>query len=65
MCRSRKLNNQINTIHERDLHIVFQDKHTSFDELLKKAGTVKIQDRNLQIFATEMYNIFRGKQLYV
>ena len=55
MCHSHKLNNRINNIHERALRIVFQDKHTSFDELLKKAGTVKIHYKNLQILATEMY----------
>ena len=57
---NRKLNNRINNIHKRALRIVFQYKNTSFDELLKKAGTVNIYYENLQILATEMYKAYHN-----
>ena len=60
MCHSRKLNTRINNIHERVLRIVFQDKNTSFNELLIKAGSVKIHDRNVQVLATEMYKVYHN-----
>ena len=60
MCHSRKLNNRINSIHERALRIVFQDKKSSFEELLKKAKSVKIHEKNLQVLATEMYKNYHN-----
>ena len=57
MFHSRKLNARINKIHERALRILFQDKHSSFIELLKKAGMIKIHHRNLQALATEMFKV--------
>ena len=55
MCHSRANNNKINRLHERCLRIVYNDKQSSFNELLKKDGSVSIHMRNMQILATEMY----------
>ena len=58
MFHSRSLNNRINKIHERALRIVFNDKKSSFDELLKKDGSVTIHERNIQTLAIEMYKVY-------
>ena len=40
MCHNRMLNNRINRLHERSLRIIYNDKHTSFEELLEKDKSV-------------------------
>ena len=55
ICHSRKINNQINKIHERALRIVFMDYTSSFVELVKKSGSVSLHHRNLQQLAIEIY----------
>ena len=55
MCHSRSLNAQINRIHERALRIVHNDNTTSFEQLLILFGSIKIQHRNLQFLAIEIY----------
>ena len=57
MFHSRALNNRINKLHERVLRLVYRDMHLTFDELLRKDGSVTIHHRNLQKLATEMYKI--------
>ena len=54
MCHSRTNNNKINRFHERCLRIVYNNKQSSFNELLEKDGSVSIHMRNIQILATEM-----------
>ena len=60
MCHSRKLNNQINAIHERALRIRYDDRQSSFQQLLEKDNSVSIHHRNLQVLATEMFKIPRN-----
>ena len=57
MFHSRRLNNKINTIHERALRIPYQDHISTFQELLNKDNSVSIHRRNLQALATEMFKI--------
>ena len=52
-----QINNKINRRHERCLRIVYNDKQSSFNELLEKDGSVSIHMRNIQILATEMYKL--------
>ena len=47
MCHSRGLNNRINNLHERALRIVYQDKKSDFETLLKNDKSVTIHVRNL------------------
>ena len=54
MCRSRTNNKKINKLNERCLRIVYNDKQSSFNELLEKDGSVSIHTRNTQMLATEM-----------
>ena len=60
MFHSRRLNNKINSTHERALRITYQDNATIFQELLNKDNSVSIRHRNLQVLATEMFKIHRG-----
>ena len=52
MFHSRALNNKINTIHERSLRITYNDRTSTFEELLRKDNSVTIHHRNLQVLAT-------------
>ena len=47
MCYSRLVNNKINRLHERCLRIIYNDKTSSFVDLLAKDGSVTIYTRNL------------------
>ena len=40
--------------------MVYLDKESSFEELLRKASSVTIHHRNLQLLAIEMYKSSRG-----
>ena len=58
MCHNRMLNNRIKRLHERCLRIIYNDKHTSFEELLEKDKSVSIHQKNLQVLATEIFKIY-------
>ena len=57
MCHSRGLNNRINILHERALRIVYQDKKSDFETLLKNDKSVIIHVRNLHYLVTEVYKV--------
>ena len=57
MFYTRTLNNQINSIHERALRITYNDRKSSFEELLRKGNTVSIHHRYLQVLVTEIFKI--------
>ena len=54
MFYSRSLNNRINKFHEREIRIVFKD---TFNDLLRRDGSVTIHERNIQALATEMFKV--------
>ena len=59
MLHSRKINNSINSLHEgtlRDIErdIVYRGYNATFSELLRKDKSVTIQQRNLELLATEI-----------
>ena len=59
MCHSRTLNNRINNIYYRALRIVYQDKKSSFEELLQKEKSVSVHMKNLQYLVTDFpYGFF-------
>ena len=60
MFHSRKLNNKINKLHERCLRIVYSDNTSSFEELLETDKSFSVQQRNIQVLATELYKIVNG-----
>ena len=61
MLHSRSKNNKIKHLHERCLRIIYNDKQSSYEELLIKDGTVYIHHRNIQTLATEMFKV-KNKQ---
>ena len=60
MFQSRSLNNKINRIHERALRITYNDKSSSFENLLEKDNSVTIHHKNIKILATETYKFLQG-----
>ena len=48
MCHSRKLYYKISRLHEKCLHIIYNDKRSSYEELLSKDGSVSMHHKNLQ-----------------
>ena len=60
MCHNRKTNRKINRLHERCLHIIYNDKQSSLKMLLEKDSFVSIHDKNIQCFTTEMYKVSNG-----
>ena len=46
MFHSRRLNNKINSIHDRTIRITYQDNTSTFQELLNKDNSASIHHRN-------------------
>ena len=57
MVHSRFLNNKINRLHERCLRIIYNDKRSSFEELLVKDNSVSGRHNNIHTLAIEMYKL--------
>ena len=57
ICHSGSLNNRISNLHERALRIVYQDKKSDFETLLKNDKSVTIHVRNLHYLVTEVYKV--------
>ena len=55
MFHDRRINNQINKLHERALRIVYRDDTATFEELLKRDNSLRIHHRNIKKMAVEMY----------
>ena len=60
MFHNRSLNHKINKLHERCLCVIYNDSHSSYNELLNLDNSVSIHHRNLQIIATEMFRVYTG-----
>ena len=57
---SRSLNHNVNRLHERSLRIAYNDYTATFEDLLAKAKTVTIHQRNLRVLTIEMCKIANG-----
>ena len=57
---SCSLNHKINRLHERSLRIAYNDYTATFEDLLAKAKTVTIHQRNLRVLTIEMCKITNG-----
>ena len=60
MLHSRQNNTIIKQLHEKCLRLVFNDKLSSYEELLVKDGSVSIHQKNIQALAIEMFKIKKG-----
>ena len=60
MCNNRTNNNKINCLHERCLRLIYNDKKSSFEDLLQKDGCVSIHHRNLRTLAVELFKVLKG-----
>ena len=54
------MNNEINRLHERCMRQIYEDKTSSFEELLEQNKSVSIHTRNLQMLAIEMFKVYRS-----
>ena len=52
MFHTKELNSRINSLHEKALRLIYQNRNLSFDELLKLDKSVSIHYRNLQYVLT-------------
>ena len=52
-------NNKINQIHERCLRIIYNDRKSTFHELLEKDGSVSLHKQNLRFLAFQMSRLKR------
>ena len=57
MLHSRRNNNIIRNLHERCLRLIYNNKNSSYEELLTKDGSVSIHHGNIHALATEFYKI--------
>ena len=57
MFHTKELNSRINSLHEKALSLIYQNRNLPFDELLKLDKSVSIHYRNLQYLLTEVYEI--------
>ena len=56
---NRILNSKIDALHYRALKIVYRE-NTSFEELLKKDGSVRVHHKNIHSLAIELYKVKNG-----
>ena len=59
MFYSRGLNNKRNLIHERALRSTYNDKSSSYGELLTKNRSVTIHHRNITALAIKIYKVMQ------
>ena len=60
MSHNRTKSSKVNRLHERCVRLLYNDKKSSFHDLLEKDGSVSINFRNLRALATEIYRIYSG-----
>ena len=57
MFHSRKSNNKINLLHERTLRMIYNDRISSFQELLEKDNSCTVHHFNVQSLAIVMFKV--------
>ena len=60
MFHSHTLNNKINRLHERCLTIAYNDKKSTYENLLVRNISVSVHVTNLQILVIEMFKVHSG-----
>ena len=54
MLHSRRKSHIIRNLHKRCIRLIYNEKNSSYDELLTKDGSVSIQHRNILSLPTEL-----------
>ena len=57
MHHNRTYNNKVNRLHERCLRLIYNDKRSSFENLLEKDNSGSLHHKNLQALAIEMFKV--------
>ena len=57
MFHTKQLNNRINSLHEKASRVTYQDRISSFSELLNLDKSVSIHYRNIKYFIMEIYEL--------
>ena len=65
MFRSCSLNNKINWLHKCCLCIIYNDKRSSFKELLVEDNSVSVHHNNIHTLTYEMYKVASGMSLEI
>ena len=65
MFHTKELNNRINRLHEKALRVTYQDKNSSFTELLNLDKSISIHYRNIQYLLTDVYKVKMGPSLLI
>ena len=60
MFHSRSLYNKINRLHERCVRIIYNYKHSNFEELLVKDNSISIHHNNIHTLTVEIYEVANG-----
>ena len=60
MFHSRRVNNEINHLHECSLRIVYKDNCSSYVDLLVKDKSLTTHQRNIQSLAVELFKVKRN-----
>ena len=59
-CHSWKVNRKINHLQERSSRTVYEDYSSLFEDLRRRDNSLKINYKNIQSLAIELFKIFRG-----
>ena len=60
MFHTKQLNNRIDSLHEKALSVTYQDRNSSFSELLNFDKSVSIHYKNKKYLLTETYKVKIG-----
>ena len=57
MFHTKQLNNRINGLHEKSLRVTYQDRNSSFSEILNLDKSAFSHYRNIKYLLTEIYKV--------
>ena len=58
MCQNRAYMNKIHRVHERCRRVIYNNKRSSFEDLLEKNNSALIHPKNLDVLVIEMFKVY-------